>query len=566
MAESAVCARMAAMFGSAFSALIGSRMGASQEEVAYVESQHPGETKFIHMGLASAYQFCLPRSTQYVKVRPGQKDDFYKTVYEEWMTEGHSSITFEVNVFPGTGFLWGGFWPPKIVPRFKGKKSSDGSLIIFIAGFNDGRVPNEDVEKVEVAIESHVGAYRAAFKNSKLLFIQMDDGRHSKFPWITKYFQSIADDKFVYFRELPFPKPGEGWAEEQCKSLGLHWIDTWHLTHSGLQKWLPDVFNWAKDHATKLGMKKVIFMTDSTFQAHDFIVGGSNSGGIRPDGSDGGGDGNGDVNGGGEGDGDNKGRDSGGGGAGGGGAGGGGAGGGRAGDGGAGGIGAGGGGGRGGNGQCSGQTTKIRVITPARDDFVSGGTISNIKKELRSHPHFDSGAMKLRFQGRDLHDTDQVPDGSTIYAAWTQKCCYRIKDLNVEHPTEEKDDDGRTIWRYRLPSDKPQLFENDNRWATSFHSTGLHDGKSMEEEGFIRSQAKCGIYSTPNMEFAFRYAPIFRFDEKNYQVVIENHVECERIENLPPFGIFEELWRVSDCDHTTTMLPSGVIIRESSKM
>ena len=67
-------------------------------------------------------------------------------------------------------------------------------------------------------------------------------------------------------------------------------------------------------------------------------------------------------------------------------------------------------------------------------------------------------------------------------------------------------------------------------WPVSYHGTSYNNGLSIAEEGYRLSQCKrfkhgIGIYSTPDIDVAFKYAETRQHsDGKTYKVVIQNRV------------------------------------------
>src|ERR671926_1153333 len=65
--------------------------------------------------------------------------------------------------------------------------------------------------------------------------------------------------------------------------------------------------------------------------------------------------------------------------------------------------------------------------------------------------------------------------------------------------------------------------------VVSYHGTAKHNCKSIAEEGYLLCKSKRfafgrGIYSTPDVDVAYKYAPLFTHEGNNYRVVIQNRV------------------------------------------
>nr|CAH0109869.1 unnamed protein product [Daphnia galeata] len=78
---------------------------------------------------------------------------------------------------------------------------------------------------------------------------------------------------------------------------------------------------------------------------------------------------------------------------------------------------------------------------------------------------------------------------------------------------------------------RPDPFSSaQEEWPVSYHGTSYNKGLSIAEEGYRLSQCKrfkhgIGIYSTPDIDVAFKYAETRQHsDGKTYKVVIQNRV------------------------------------------
>jgi ubiquitin len=78
---------------------------------------------------------------------------------------------------------------------------------------------------------------------------------------------------------------------------------------------------------------------------------------------------------------------------------------------------------------------------------------------------------------------------------------------------------------------RPDPFSSaQEEWPVSYHGTSYNNGLSIAEEGYRLSQCKrfkhgIGIYSTPDIDVAFKYAETRQHsDGKTYKVVIQNRV------------------------------------------
>ncbi|CAG8595888.1 10285_t:CDS:1 [Paraglomus occultum] len=74
-------------------------------------------------------------------------------------------------------------------------------------------------------------------------------------------------------------------------------------------------------------------------------------------------------------------------------------------------------------------------------------------------------------------------------------------------------------------------------WPVSYHGTAKYNAKSISEEGYQLSKGKRfafgrGVYSTPDVNLAERYATEFLFDGKKYVIVIQNRVNPKNLVKL----------------------------------
>lgn len=74
----------------------------------------------------------------------------------------------------------------------------------------------------------------------------------------------------------------------------------------------------------------------------------------------------------------------------------------------------------------------------------------------------------------------------------------------------------------------------------SYHGTGLHNTKSIAEDGFLLSKGKRftfgkGIYTTPDISVAELYASEFTANRKTYKVVIQNRVNPKTVKIISSY-------------------------------
>lgn len=153
----------------------------------------------------------------------------------------------------GAGFSSkGGLWIPRAYNNF-----AKGALVFVIGGFNDKRMVNDPVklDRLFTAVDSHVEWYLEFGR--PLMFAELADGRGNDVDVLTNTFHDIAaNEEAVFVQRLEWPRRG--------------WADAYHLCHKALTKWLEHVCDVAGSIALQKGCNKVLFVTDSTFQAHDY--------------------------------------------------------------------------------------------------------------------------------------------------------------------------------------------------------------------------------------------------------------------------------------------------------
>ncbi|KAL0249179.1 hypothetical protein GEMRC1_004412 [Eukaryota sp. GEM-RC1] len=110
---------------------------------------------------------------------------------------------------------------------------------------------------------------------------------------------------------------------------------------------------------------------------------------------------------------------------------------------------------------------------------------------------------------------------------------------------------------------------DDGEWPVSYHGTCDNNAKSIAKEGFDLSKGQRflfgrGIYTTPDIEVAEKYAKVFELDGKHYKVVLQNRVNTDpnhlQIISKDKTGL-GEYW-VSK--NNTDVRPYGILIKETA--
>ncbi len=110
----------------------------------------------------------------------------------------------------------------------------------------------------------------------------------------------------------------------------------------------------------------------------------------------------------------------------------------------------------------------------------------------------------------------------------------------------------------------------EEEWPVSYHGTSYHKGLSIGEEGFRLSKGKrfkygYGIYTTPDIKVASKFADIIQYNGKIYKFVVQNRVNPKNVKIVSKAEtVVGEFWISSNEDDVR---PYGFCIREiRSKM
>ncbi|KAN0025528.1 hypothetical protein ACTFIU_001805 [Dictyostelium citrinum] len=104
-------------------------------------------------------------------------------------------------------------------------------------------------------------------------------------------------------------------------------------------------------------------------------------------------------------------------------------------------------------------------------------------------------------------------------------------------------------------------------WPVSYHGTGMVESKSIAEKGYDLSKGKGfkygrGIYSTPSIECAERYAKSFQHEGSIYLVVMQNRVNPKTLIKIPKSQTSNEEYWVSPKDED--IRPYGICIKKTN--
>ncbi|CAF1527791.1 unnamed protein product [Rotaria sp. Silwood1] len=102
-------------------------------------------------------------------------------------------------------------------------------------------------------------------------------------------------------------------------------------------------------------------------------------------------------------------------------------------------------------------------------------------------------------------------------------------------------------------------------WPVSYHATGKFENKTMAQNGYALTQGKqysftSGVYSTPDINLAEKYAKNFTYNNEQYIVVFQNRVNPQNLHKLQSDRSGTGDYWVSPTD--TDVRPYGICIRK----
>lgn len=231
-------------------------------------------------------------------------------------------------------------------------------------------------------------------------------------------------------------------------------------------------------------------------------------------------------------------------------------------------------------------------------------TVRLIKEKLQDRLGIPPEDQRLTYEGTVLEDYASIsdygiPDGGRIYvlklganravptffvddSQYDRGFDFDFSEVFDGHTKYERG--GKQYFRpcgwYRCALKVKGKYENDTwlgapgprnkstpgEWPVSYHGTRMENCESISKEGYKTKYCKRikfgnGIYSSPSIDTAALYAPVFKHEGKTYKVVFQNRVSTENLEVIPPkeTKLAREYWLQTDED---MIRPYGICLQE----
>ncbi|RIB22093.1 hypothetical protein C2G38_1998868, partial [Gigaspora rosea] len=192
-------------------------------------------------------------------------------------------------------------------------------------------------------------------------------------------------------------------------------------------------------------------------------------------------------------------------------------------------------------------------------------SIDTVKQKIQDKENIPKNQQRLIFDGMNLEDNKTISEyciknESTLHLVLrlggsSSRCiisCLNVNDFldpRFDYDFTNKKDIGKIFMRgsiqYKRPygwkrfglkvagkydnGDDKWLGKDKNSWPVSYHGTAKHNARSIAEDGYDLSKGKRfaygrGIYSTPDIHIAEKYAEKFEFEGSIYVMVFQNRV------------------------------------------
>ncbi|XP_065647846.1 uncharacterized protein LOC100200953 [Hydra vulgaris] len=223
-------------------------------------------------------------------------------------------------------------------------------------------------------------------------------------------------------------------------------------------------------------------------------------------------------------------------------------------------------------------------------------TVSDLKSIMEDKEKIPPIQQRLIFNGKHLEDATKLVDHnihheSTLHLVLrSQGGCPSILDPSSLDPPFNYDftnltDENKTFTRGGVKYVRPcgwkrfaikvsDKFENltwlgatnnPGEWPVSYHGTGVNQAKTFAMNGYDLTKGKIfafgrGVYSTPNIKVAEKYAIKFLYKNEHYAVILQNRVNPTTLVKISADRFGEGEYWVSPSDKD--IRPYGVCIRK----